>query len=71
MTMLVVADAAIEIQHTASLPESAFLRASRRASCSARRTGKDGKVYFPAREADPADRPADSTSSSSCRTRAR
>ena len=27
---------------------------SRTASCSARRTGADGKVYFPAREADPA-----------------
>ena len=44
----------IEIQHTASLPESAFLRALEEGKLLGNRTGKNGKVYFPAREADPA-----------------
>lgn len=43
----------IEIQHTASLPESAFLRALEEGKLLGNRTGKNGKVYFPAREADP------------------
>jgi uncharacterized OB-fold protein len=53
VTMLVV-PTTIEIQHTASLPESAFLRALEEGKLLGARTGKDGKVYFPAREADPA-----------------
>ena len=45
----------IEIQHTASLPESAFLRALEEGKLlGARSRQRDGKVYFPAREADPA-----------------
>lgn len=44
----------IEILHTASLPESAFLRALEQGKLLAGRTGTDGKVYFPPREADPA-----------------
>ncbi|WP_170981141.1 Zn-ribbon domain-containing OB-fold protein [Mycolicibacterium sp. CR10] len=53
VTML-VSPSSIEIQHTASLPESAFLRALENGKLLAGRTGDDGKVYFPAREADPA-----------------
>jgi len=53
VTMLVV-PTSIEIQHTASLPESTFLRALEEGKLVGARTGKDGKVYFPAREADPA-----------------
>jgi uncharacterized protein len=52
VTMLVV-PTSIEIQHTASLHESAFLRALEEGKLLGARTGKDGKVYFPAREADP------------------
>ena len=53
VTMLVV-PTSIEIQHTASLPESAFLRALEEGKLLGARTGHGGKVYFPAREADPA-----------------
>ncbi len=53
VTMLVV-PTVIEIQHSASLPESAFLRALEEGKLLGARTGRDGKVYFPAREADPA-----------------
>ena len=53
VTMLVT-PTAIEIQHTASLPESAFLRGLEEGKLLGARTGKDGKVYFPPREADPA-----------------
>ena len=53
VTMIVV-PTTIEIQHTASLPESAFLRALEEGKLLGGRTGKTGKVYFPAREADPA-----------------
>ncbi|MGE0218373.1 Zn-ribbon domain-containing OB-fold protein [Mycolicibacterium sp.] len=53
VTMLVV-PTAIEIQHTASHPESAFLRALEQGKLLGARTGDNGKVYFPAREADPA-----------------
>jgi len=53
-----VSPSSIEIQHTASLPESAFLRALENGKLlGGRTTGRDGekgKVYFPAREADPA-----------------
>jgi uncharacterized OB-fold protein len=53
VTMLVV-PTSIEIQHTASVPESAYLRALQDGKLLGGRTGKNGKVYFPAREADPA-----------------
>ena len=49
-----VAPSWIEIQHTASIPESKFLRALEEGKLLAARTGKDGKVYFPPKEADPA-----------------
>ena len=52
VTML-VSPSAIEIQHTASQPESAYLRALAQGKLLGART-VDGKVYFPAREADPA-----------------
>jgi uncharacterized OB-fold protein len=58
VTMLVV-PSSIEIQHTASLPESTFLRGledgkllGARTKCG--RGGEPGKVYYPASEADPA-----------------
>jgi uncharacterized protein len=53
ITML-VSPSSIEIQHTASHPESVFLRGLEEGKLLGARTGKDGKVYFPAREADPA-----------------
>ena len=53
VTMLVV-PSSIEIQHTASLPESTFLRALEKGKLLGARTGKTGKVYFPPKEADPA-----------------
>lgn len=53
VTMLVV-PTSIEIQHTASLPESAFLRGLEEGKLLGARTGKTGKVYFPPKEADPA-----------------
>ncbi len=49
-----VTPSSIEIQHTASLPESAFLRALEEGKLLGARTGKNGKVYFPPKEADPA-----------------
>ncbi len=49
-----VTPSAIEIQHTASLPESTFLRALQEGKLLGARSGKNGKLYFPAREADPA-----------------
>ncbi len=63
---MLVVPTSIEIQHTASLPESAFLRALEQGKLLGGRTGADGKVYFPPREAEPGHRPASSTSSSSC-----
>ncbi|MEC9324677.1 MAG: OB-fold domain-containing protein [Actinomycetota bacterium] len=53
VTMLVV-PSWIEIQHTASQPESAFLRALEQGKLLGARTGSDGKVYFPPKEANPA-----------------
>jgi uncharacterized protein len=53
VTMLVV-PTSIQIQHSASRPESTFLRALEQGKLVGARTGADGKVYFPAREADPA-----------------
>ncbi len=49
-----VTPSSIEIQHTASLPETAYLKALKEGKLLGARTGKDGKLYFPAREADPA-----------------
>jgi uncharacterized OB-fold protein len=49
-----VTPSTIEIQHTASLPESAFLRGLEEGKLLGARTGKNGKVYFPPKEADPA-----------------
>jgi uncharacterized OB-fold protein len=49
-----VAPSSIEIQHTASLPESKFLRALEEGKLLGARTGDSGKVYFPPKEADPA-----------------
>jgi uncharacterized OB-fold protein len=61
VTLLVV-PSVIEIQHTASLPESTFLRGLEEGKLIGAYTvdangdgaPKKGKVYFPAREADPA-----------------
>jgi uncharacterized OB-fold protein len=44
----------IEIQHTASLPETTFLKALEEGKLLGARTGDNGKVYFPPKEADPA-----------------
>ena len=54
-----VTPTSIEIQHTASLPESTFLRALEEGKLLGARTRRGsaqepGKVYFPPREADPA-----------------
>jgi uncharacterized OB-fold protein len=51
---MVVSPSSIEIQHTASLPESTFLRALEEGKLLGARSGEDGKVYFPPKEADPA-----------------
>jgi uncharacterized OB-fold protein len=49
-----VTPSSIEIQHTASLPETAFLRGLEEGKLLGARTGDNGKVYFPPKEADPA-----------------
>ena len=49
-----VAPSSIEIQHTASLPETTFLRGLEEGKLLGARTGASGKVYFPPKEADPA-----------------
>lgn len=51
---MVVVPTSLEIQHSASRPESAYLLALQEGKLLGARTGEDGKVYFPAREADPA-----------------
>ena len=51
---MVVTPITLEIQHSASHPESAYLRALQEGKLLGARTGTDGKLYFPAREADPA-----------------
>lgn len=51
---MIVTPVSIEIEHTASVQESAYLRALREGKLLGGRTGEDGKVYFPAREANPA-----------------
>jgi uncharacterized OB-fold protein len=49
-----VTPSSIEIQHTASLPETTFLKALEEGKLLGARTGDKGKVYFPPKEADPA-----------------
>jgi uncharacterized OB-fold protein len=49
-----VSPSAIEIQHTASFPESTFLRGLEEGKLLGARSGNTGKVYFPPKEADPA-----------------
>lgn len=51
---MVVIPSSLEIQHTASLPESAYLRALQEGKLLGARTGAEGKLYFPPKEADPA-----------------
>jgi uncharacterized OB-fold protein len=51
---MVVTPISMTIQHTASHPESAYLRALQEGKLLGARTGTEGKLYFPAREADPA-----------------
>jgi uncharacterized protein len=53
VTMLVT-PVNIEIQHSASHAESAYLRALKDGKLIGARTGPTGKVYFPPHEADPA-----------------
>ena len=53
VSMLVV-PTSVSIVHTASAPESIYLRAIQQGTLLGARTGDDGKVYFPPREADPA-----------------
>jgi uncharacterized OB-fold protein len=51
---MVVIPSSIEIQHTASLAETAYLKALKEGKLLGARTSPNGKLYFPAREADPA-----------------
>jgi uncharacterized OB-fold protein len=51
---VVVSPCSLAVQHTASRPESTFLRAMREGILLGARSGENGKVYFPPREADPA-----------------
>jgi uncharacterized OB-fold protein len=44
----------MQVEHSASRQESAYLRALQQGTLLGARTGADGKVYFPAREVDPA-----------------
>ncbi len=50
---MVISPSSIEIQHTASFPESTFLRALEKGTLLGARSGDDGKVYFPPKEANP------------------
>lgn len=51
---MVMCPASLSVQHSASRPESIFLRAMRNGTLLGARSGENGKVYFPPREADPA-----------------
>jgi len=51
---LLIVPTSVSIQHTASRPESAYLRGLQRGQLLGARSGDTGRVYFPAREADPA-----------------
>lgn len=51
---MVITPIALQIDHTASPIESEYLRALKEGTLLGSRDGATGKVYFPAREADPA-----------------
>ena len=51
---MIVTPCDIAFEHTASLPESTYLRALQQGKLLGARAGDNGKVYFPPREADPA-----------------
>lgn len=51
---MVVIPSSLEIAHTSSLPESAYLRALQEGKLLGARSGAEGKLYFPPKEADPA-----------------
>lgn len=51
---MVITPIALQIDHTASPTESEYLRALKEGTLLGARDGATGKVYFPAREADPA-----------------
>jgi len=51
---MIVTPTSVSIQHSASAPESIYLRGLQQGRLLGARTGDDGKVYFPPREADPA-----------------
>ena len=51
---MVVSPSTLAVQHSASRPESIFLRALKEGILLGARSGENGKVYFPPREADPA-----------------
>jgi uncharacterized OB-fold protein len=53
VTMVIVPER-LGVQHSASAPESIYLRALEQGVLLGARAGVDGKVYFPPREADPA-----------------
>jgi len=53
VTML-ISPSSLAVQHTASRPESIFLRALKEGTLLGARSGGNGRVYFPPREADPA-----------------
>ena len=51
---MVISPSTLAVQHSASRPESIFLRAMKEGTLLGARSGENGKVYFPPREADPA-----------------
>jgi uncharacterized OB-fold protein len=51
---MIVTPASLSVQHSASGPESIYLRALQLGTLLGARSGDHGKVYFPPREADPA-----------------
>ena len=51
---IMISPSSLAVQHTASRPESIFLRALKEGTLLGARSGDNGKVYFPPREADPA-----------------
>ena len=50
---VMVSPSSLTVQHSASRPESIFLRALKEGTLLGARSGPNGKVYFPPREADP------------------
>ncbi len=51
---VLISPSSLAVRHSASRPESIFLRALRNGTLLGARSGDNGKVYFPPREADPA-----------------